>query len=1103
MPMTSDWQARTPAAAPEPAAAEAQTLPGLIAATRPPRIGYGGDYPFMGDASGPSEAAMGELPPLLRFDPMPEPGRTPTRIGLPPVEERPFGDVFGAAWRDSSVYQLQELFYRDIERPLPMEGYDPLPDIEGTKYAQYPETMLAVRSPAEMSLVKQSIDRMEEDRIVLGQHEAAGIILGMAMDPVGLATMALSGPGGIAVGALKAGAVGAAVSTANQAVRLAYDPQKRLEDAFQSVAIETAFAATFGKLMSTTSAEVQAFKRYRDGEPPPPPDRSMGSAGNPALATAKEGGEAPAPGAFHLPDSPLARATASDLPDESGFFARQIMPSATLSKNQVAGVVDVGSVHSDQYPLHRILADAVEGSGEDYLAYRGEGMTGVLGSMRTSIGDFFKKPAAGVLSPLAFKERAWTALITGADDPISHVNSAAAKFRSVIDEVGEKAAKAGLIDKKQIGAFRTWQTGIGESKEKFMPRVWSLGAIDADLPGFQERVRQWLEISGGNPAEAANVARDIRARGAYTPLDDEHVGLATSAHNRRFDAPTLFFSEFVEKDAERLMRYYTRTMGVDAALASRFGGAAGEVDEGLRRTLARQGVAMRDPLNQITRGWIDRMAGAAHGTEAEAVYDRMMERLSRLREEATEAYKGMPPNAGVADINTIRARFQAEKKAAGDTARAELEAATGVDHARDWARMENNLEDMRTLRDLQRGTYGQAEDPMAWSSRTIRLAKQITNMLLLSGATAALPDLGAIIMREGMTRTMGVAISAYRAGLDMAKLAGSEARLAGQGVDMALAGRFIAISDLSDVSGRYDAFSRAVDNAASAAYTLNLMNPWTATIKQVAGAVIQSRMLDSIIAFAEGGAVSAIDIARLAQSGIGRETAEKIAAQATAHGTKTGDMWLPNSGAWTDSGAISAFRRALAEGIDQAIVTPNKGEVAAWISTEFGSVIGQYLSFAQATVNRLIIPALQERDARTMSGLLSMVGIGMMVESIRNKALGHEGSQDFGTWLYRGIGRSGIAGYWDRGFGLSDTLTDNRYGMGALFGIKPRETSWADKVVALAGPAAGVGSHAVKAGYYAVTGDGDALKEAGRLIPMGRTTQVQFLFNTLASNSGQ
>ena len=177
--------------------------------------------------------------------------------------------------------------------------------------------------------------------------------------------------------------------------------------------------------------------------------------------------------------------------------------------------------------------------------------------------------------------------------------------------------------------------------------------------------------------------------------------------------------------------------------------------------------------------------------------------------------------------------------------------------------------------------------------------------------------------------------------------------------------------------------------------------------------------------------------------------------------------------------------------VNRIVVTPSKAESPLWMSTQAGSIIGQFKSFGIATVNRVLIPALQEKDQRLMGGIAMMVGAGWMVDELKSAASGSQRERDFTERLGKAVDRSGILGWFVDLAKVPDTLTDGRFGYAAMIGQPVREQNWVQKAIDLAGPAPSLALSYAEAtnGMLTDPGSKDTAHQLSRLAPiLGRTT---------------
>ena len=188
-------------------------------------------------------------------------------------------------------------------------------------------------------------------------------------------------------------------------------------------------------------------------------------------------------------------------------------------------------------------------------------------------------------------------------------------------------------------------------------------------------------------------------------------------------------------------------------------------------------------------------------------------------------------------IRTITKEFNRKIDAAKTVAEKEK-----LTKARDQA-----VEDIETIRDRVRGTYGIPENPDSWTNRGIRVARMWNATSMLTGALAAVPDIGNVILHEGFARTFRGAFEVLFQDMRLLKLGHQEANLAGEGLDMWLAMRAAMFADLGESISVRNKFERAFGAGTQAFFNINLMNQWNAAAKTLAGIMAGSRFIDDSI----------------------------------------------------------------------------------------------------------------------------------------------------------------------------------------------------------------------------------------------------------------
>ena len=161
--------------------------------------------------------------------------------------------------------------------------------------------------------------------------------------------------------------------------------------------------------------------------------------------------------------------------------------------------------------------------------------------------------------------------------------------------------------------------------------------------------------------------------------------------------------------------------------------------------------------------------------------------------------------------------------------------------------MNQTIEDVEAIRDRVRGTYGLPDDPDSWTNRGLRIARMWNATSMLTGALAAVPDVGNIILAEGIKRSFGVTFESFFKETRALNLAGQEARLAGEALDMYLSMRSAMFADLGESISIRSGFERGMGTFTQAYFNINLMNPWTTSMKTLTSLISGSRMLEDAI----------------------------------------------------------------------------------------------------------------------------------------------------------------------------------------------------------------------------------------------------------------
>ena len=229
--------------------------------------------------------------------------------------------------------------------------------------------------------------------------------------------------------------------------------------------------------------------------------------------------------------------------------------------------------------------------------------------------------------------------------------------------------------------------------------------------------------------------------------------------------------------------------------------------------------------------------------------------------------------------------------------------------------------------------------------------------------------------------------------------------------------------------------------------------------KTVAGVVSQSRILKAVKAEALG-KLSKKESVYLRQAGIGPEQSKLILAEFEKHGGEEAGNLSSGWNQWTNKDARIALQSAIGRDVDRIITTP--GQDKTLISSggegwgELGKMMFQFKSFAVAAIQRILISGLQQGDMAALSGMASMLTMGMMVYAFKTLEKGEELPDDPATWLLEGVDRSGLTGWFMDANNMTERLTRGQIGLHRFAGGRPLSRYASKNVIgSLLGPTAG------------------------------------------------
>ena len=349
---------------------------------------------------------------------------------------------------------------------------------------------------------------------------------------------------------------------------------------------------------------------------------------------------------------------------------------------------------------------------------------------------------------------------------------------------------------------------------------------------------------------------------------------------------------------------------------------------------------------------------------------------------------------------------------------------------------DNDIKNISAMRDRMRGTFGNVDQDNFWV-RAGRTTRDLNYLRFMGGVTASsIPDVARIVMSNGIVKTFKNGLGPLIKNNKSFKLSAAEAKKYGIGTDILMGGRSEIIADVADYSQGGTAFERGVRSAAASFGKINLMDRWTASVKQLHAVVAQTDMADILT---KGNYDD-----RLRQLGINENIGKSIAKQLKKYGERVDGVWVANTRLWEDQDLAEIWGGALRKESDRVIVIPGQ-EKPLFMSTELGKSIFQFRSFMFSSTQRMLIAGLQGQDQHFLQGAIGIISLGMMAYAFKQWDAGRPLSDDPAVWVTEGIDRSGVTGIIMEMNNTVEKVSNNNFGIRPLLGIATPASRFASR----------------------------------------------------------
>ncbi len=356
---------------------------------------------------------------------------------------------------------------------------------------------------------------------------------------------------------------------------------------------------------------------------------------------------------------------------------------------------------------------------------------------------------------------------------------------------------------------------------------------------------------------------------------------------------------------------------------------------------------------------------------------------------------------------------------------------------------------MNDLRDIVHGVWQIPDNPSAMSGRVLRALRNF-NVLGSMGRSVlmAFGDIGNVVISQGLIRSMRQALEHYSSGITdgKIKMMRDEVDLAGSVSEVLLGMRYQQMTEMGGAVANTTKFERGLAEAAQRFFLFNLLGPWTDMARRFSGGMLQSRLIENSVKW-KLGKLSEDEKTIMTRLGISRQQAIQFADEWQSSGSlKHKTMFIAQTESWASETAKRVFRAAMNTEINRMVPTPGAvDKPKALLKSEWWKIMGQYRGFSIGATHRIMGAAIHQPGMQKWSGLASMVGIAMMVDSFKRPDYIKLPLEE---QVLRAVELSGVTGII---LDLNDTL--ERASAGAI-GVRPalgmdireRNPNWSNRI---------------------------------------------------------
>lgn len=442
------------------------------------------------------------------------------------------------------------------------------------------------------------------------------------------------------------------------------------------------------------------------------------------------------------------------------------------------------------------------------------------------------------------------------------------------------------------------------------------------------------------------------------------------------------------------------------------------------------------------------------------------------------------------------------------------------------------LRDLLALRDRLRGVDRIVGDPRDPIRRGYNAIQRLNGTLYLGNVLlSSLADPGRAVMRYGL-QPFKKALSSALANPELWQQFKGWERSIGAAVDVLTTpnSRWLEFADLTHPYQGKNMVERGIGFLSDQFGLMTGLDIWTSQWKALTGLITSHWILDAAlilqkeldegkITLAENGAIDVTGgmsilgqkrIQTLAQMNLNARELVEIAREFKKYGdSENPDLWLPHTNEWQNKAIRDKFESAIIQEMENTIVTPDIGD-RPLIAGETGALgplgplMTQFWSFTFASMQKVIMSGLQQRDKAVLQGVLAMTFLGGVSYVAKQLARGETPTTDPDEFLLEAIDNAGLLGIFSNINGFIEQLSKGNFGLHPLVGegvmSRYQYRGWTD---ILLGASASTIKNLARVASVPFSWDIEEreINSAFNLIPYSRLWYWRWIFEHLRENS--